>query len=331
MSALKQLAASIATTAADYRKDELGPFTAEHVMRWVGQLDDEDQLPVLSELDHVLKKTYFAEAAVTNFLEHLAKEPKIVGSEAAGFWKGTGVLDIQQGGNSQTDMLGRFETVLKKQLGITLADCKASSGNFVYVDDAIFTGNRVRRDMEPWIESAAPVKATVHVIVNALHAGSYYAAQQLDKAAKKAGKDVTITWWRARGVENRKSYRNQSEVLWPSELPESGDDEVSEYLKTLRDAGYPHEKRAKGGTPKDGVFSGEEGRAVLERVFLKAGVRIRSICPNLKESARPLGYSLLKTLGFGATVVTYRNCPNNCPLALWAGDPWYPLFRRKTN
>ena len=55
------------------------------------------------------------------------------------------------------------------------------------------------------------------------------------------------------------------------------------------------------------------------------------MCPYLKESARPLGFSLLKTLGFGATVVTHRNCPNNCPLALWAGDPWYPLFRRKTN
>ena len=97
------------------------------------------------------------------------------------------------------------------------------------------------------------------------------------------------------------------------------------------DAGYPPEKRAKGGTPKDSVFSGEEGRALLERVFLESGVRIRSICPHLKETARPLGFSLLKTLGFGATVITYRNCPNNCPLALWAGDPWYPLFRRKTN
>ncbi|MCZ2075826.1 MAG: hypothetical protein LC130_12610 [Bryobacterales bacterium] len=49
------------------------------------------------------------------------------------------------------------------------------------------------------------------------------------------------------------------------------------------------------------------------------------------SNARPLGYAALKTLGFGATVVTYRNYPNNCPLGLWAGSPWYPLFRRKTN
>jgi hypothetical protein len=331
MNTLEQLAASISTTAADYRKYELGPLTPNHVTTWVHQFDPEDCLPILTELDHVLKKTYFSEAAVTKFLQELATEPKLVGADPVAFWKAAGVLDIQQGGNSQTEMLERLEAVLKGQLGITLKECKSSSGNFVYLDDAVFTGNRVRRDLEPWIESSAPQKATIHVIVNALHAGSYYAAQQLDKASKKAGKDITVTWWRVRFIENRKFYRNQSEVLWPSELPEDEEDEVARYAKVLSDAGYPPEKRAQGGTPKDGVFSGEAGRALLERVFLKAGVRIRSICPNLKESARPLGFSLLKTLGFGATVVTYRNCPNNCPLALWAGDPWYPLFRRKTN
>lgn len=301
-------------------------------MTWISQFDHEDRIPVLAELDHVLKKTYFSEAAVTEFLEGLAKEPKLVGSDPAAFWKSAGILDIQQGGNSQTEMLERFEAVLKTRLGLSFADCQALSGNFIYLDDAIFTGNRVRRDLEPWIQDLAPQKATVHVIVNAIHAGSYYAAQQLDVAAKEAGKAVTITWWRARPViENRKYYRNQSEVLWPCEFPENGEDEISAYVKTLKDAGYPPEKRARGGTPKDGVFSGEEGRAALERAFLKAGVRIRSMCPYLPANARPLGYATLKTLGFGATVVTYRNCPNNCPLGLWAGDPWYPLFRRKTN
>jgi hypothetical protein len=40
---------------------------------------------------------------------------------------------------------------------------------------------------------------------------------------------------------------------------------------------------------------------------------------------------VLETLGFGSLIVTFRNCPNNTPLALWAGDPWYPLFPRITN
>ncbi len=303
MSTIQELAASIAATATDYRNDELGPFPAEHVTRWTEQFSAEDRLGLLAELDHVLKKTYFSESVVTDFLQSLAKESKLVGGDPVGFWRGAGVLDIQQGGNSQKEMLERFGAVLREQFGMDLQDCAGTSGNFVYVDDAIYTGNRVRRDLEPWISGGAPVKATVHVIVNALHAGSYYAAQQFDKAVKAAGKDITFTWWRAKSVENRKFYRNQSEILWPSEIPEEGP--VAAYVKTLSDAGFPPEKRAKGGTPKDSVFSGEEGRALLERVFLESGVRIRSMCPNLKESARPLGFSLLKTLGFGATVVTY--------------------------
>ena len=79
-----------------------------------------------------------------------------------------------------------------------------------------------------------------HVIVNALHAGSYYAAQQLDKSVKGAGKEITFTWWRAQTIENRKFYRNQSDVLWPSEIPDDG--AVAAYVKTLSDAGYPPEK-----------------------------------------------------------------------------------------
>lgn len=55
------------------------------------------------------------------------------------------------------------------------------------------------------------------------------------------------------------------------------------------------------------------------------------MCPYLNEYQRPLGNMVLETLGFGSMLVTFRNCPNNSPLALWAGDPWYPLFPRKVN
>lgn len=331
MSNLEQHAQSIAETAADYRIEELGEFTTDHVMRWVDQFDSYDQLPMLAELDHVLKKTYFSEPGVTEFLEHLAKEPKLVGNDPAAFWKSAGILDIQQGGNSQKDMLQRFNLALQQTVGISLDECDSSSGNFIYLDDAIFTGNRVRWDLVPWITDAAPKAGTLNVIVNALHlGGEFYAGNELKKAYSEAGKNIETRWWRVRSVENRKYYKDSSEVLWPTSIPE-GDENIDAYVQILTNAGFAPQKRVKRYTPKDGVFSGEEGRAALERAFLKAGVRILSMCPYLPDTARPLGYSKLKTLGFGATVVSYRNCPNNCPLALWVSDPWYPLFRRKTN
>ena len=331
MSTLKQYAKSIAATASDYRKDELEPFVADHVLKWAEQLDAEDQLPTLAELEHVLKKTYFSEAGVTKFLSSLVKNPKLTGGNPAKFWKSAGVLDIQQGGSSQAELLERFNAVLQAQTGIDVQECEAATGNFIYLDDAIFTGNRVLYDLQPWIENEAPQKAKVYIVVLALHeGGDYYALGKLREAAQRAGKTIQTEIWSVRRIENRKYYKNASEVLWPAKLPE-GNDELDAYVQILKDAGYPPEKRVQGSTPKDGVFSGEAGRAALESSLLKAGVQVRTMCPNLKDTARPLGYSKLATLGFGATFVTYRNCPNNCPLALWAGEPWYPLFRRKIN
>lgn len=333
MPTLEQYAKSVAATAGDYRKGELDePFTDTHVLTWVRQFDEEDRLPTLAELDHVLKRTYFSETRVANFLSNLVKNQKLTGGDPAKFWKSAGVLDIQRGGSSQTELLQRFDAVLQEQIGIGLQECDASSGNFLYLDDAIFTGNRVLYDLQPWIESTAPAKAKVYIVVLALHeGGDYYATQRLGQAAQRAGKTIQTTpIWSVRRIENRRAYKNGSEVLWPAALPE-GDEEIDAYLQMLKDANHPFENRVQGGTPKDDVFSGEAGRAALETSLLKAGVKVRSMCPYLPDTARPLGYSKLMTLGFGATVVTYRNCPNNCPLALWAGDPWYPLFSRKTN
>jgi hypothetical protein len=51
-----------------------------------------------------------------------------------------------------------------------------------------------------------------------------------------------------REIENRKYYKDTSEVLRPASFPV--DDELAAYVETLTDAGYPPEKRRKGSTPK---------------------------------------------------------------------------------
>ncbi len=49
---------SISDTISDYRAGELPTPTPRHVNRWISQFDDDVQLPMLAELDHVFKKTY---------------------------------------------------------------------------------------------------------------------------------------------------------------------------------------------------------------------------------------------------------------------------------
>ena len=68
------LLASIATTIADYQAGELEKPTADHVDRWVRQFSKDVQLPLLRELDHVFKNTYFKRDYVAAFLVECASD-----------------------------------------------------------------------------------------------------------------------------------------------------------------------------------------------------------------------------------------------------------------
>jgi hypothetical protein len=322
-----ELLASIASTIADYRYGAIEVPDADHVETWVSQFDDDAQTPILVEMDHVLKKTYLPKKAVKQFLKQLAANEQLATDDPCGFWRDIAFLDIQGGGNSQRDMLAMFDKVLQKQCGFGVADCGATHAAFLYLDDAIFTGNRVLNDIRSWLQGAAPKKSKLHVVTVAYHrGGQWYTSQEIEKAANGVGKSVDISWWRCLEIEDRKSKIDVSDVLRPASLP--ADTLMTAYVQALR---YPPVLRTPDNVGENGFFSSEAGRHLLEQEFLKAGLHIRSICPNLNKYQRPLGNMVLDTLGFGSLFVTFRNCPNNCPLALWAGDPWYPLFLRKTN
>jgi hypothetical protein len=321
------LLASIAATTADYREADGEAPTPERVERWINQFDAAVQLPILREMDHVLKQTYFSRDGTRKFLAGLFQTEKLVGEDPCSFWNGVKFLDIQGGGASQKEMLALFSKVLEKQCGFDAAACGAAPHAFVYLDDAIFTGNRVRRDLETWIAQQAPAEAKVHVITIALHSGGqYYANGKIKEAARAAGKSIDLTWWRAIELEDRRAHTTTSDVLRPVAIPD--DEGVQAYVAAMR---YPPNLRTAGNVGGNGIFSSDAGRQLLETEFLKAGVRIRQMCPHLNQYQRPLGNMILDTLGFGSLIVTFRNCPNNAPLALWAGDPWVPLFPRTTN
>jgi len=87
------------------------------------------------------------------------------------------------------------------------------------------------------------------------------------------------------------------------------------------------------------VFSDEQSRIVLESELLKVGFKLITYTDydaggEIHSKLRyPLGFASGGFgLGFGAMTITFRNCPNTVPLALWmeAGG-WTPLFRRKLN
>lgn len=327
MSQRIDLLASIANTIQDYRNGSLPQPIPEHVDRWVQQFDAAVQLPILQEIDHVLKKIYFSKEDVAKFLRGAMRTAKLTGDRPDRFWRSANFLDIQGGGSSQTDMLALFSEQLEDEHGFGIDDCGQGDEVFIYLDDGIFTGNRVRRDLENWIRDHAPAQAKVHVICIALHSGGqYYAGGKIQDAIRASGKSIGITWWRAVELEDRRAKSTTADVLRPTVIP--NDPAVQAYVAAMK---YQPTLRTAGNPGTANLYSSDAAKILLEQEFLKAGVRIRQICPNLGDTQRPLGHMTLETLGFGSLIVTYRNCPNNAPLAFWVDAPWYPLFPRTTN
>lgn len=331
-----RLLESIATTVADYRSGELEAPTPEHVNMWIRQFAKDVQLPLLRELDHILESTYFTRKFVSKWLGNLVTNEKIAGTDPEKFWRSANLLEIQEDGDSQRAMLSLFGKSLRKRYKLRRKDCGSANGPFIYLDDALFTGSRVGDDLSDWIKSDAPQKAQVHIVVIVTHTfGEWKSLDRLKKDANSEGKDIEFHCWRAVSFENRKAYRNISEILWPAVLPD--DARLNAYIAEERK--FPFDSRTPGGKLKHDIFSSEDGRQLLERELLLAGLKIRSFSQDPSPAIRPLGFSPFG-LGFGAMIVTYRNCPNNFPLAFWWGDPeadpssplskWYPLFPRKT-
>ena len=278
MTERSDLLASIANTIRDYRAGEIAQPTPEHVDRWVKQFDTAVQLPMLRELDHVFKKTYVNKETVTGFLKGLVKNKKLAEGDPCTFWTGVHFLSIQQNGHSQKEMLEIFDAALHSQCGIRVKDCGKEGGAYIYLDDVMFSGNRVGNDLAKWIEEQAPANVTVHVVVTAIHAsGEYLVGKRIKQTIVDSGKKIDICYWRALNIENRKYYKNDSEVLWPCEVPD--DELVKQYL--AKPHKFPFEPRKPGG--KLGPFSSEEGRQLLERELLVAGVKIRSLSENRKK------------------------------------------------
>lgn len=322
---------SVAETIKSYRNDTLPEPTPEHVDRWLNQFTKDQQLPFLREFDHVIKRSFITKKNVETFLRNLVKNEKLAGKDPISFWSAARFLKIQQNGQSQKEMLKIFARCLEDECALDLAKCGNENGDYVYLDDVMFSGSRVGNDLEQWITEDAPQLAKVHVIVAALYTGgSYLVGRRLKEVIAKSGKTITINYWRALELENRKSYKNRSSVLWPSSIPD--EQEVQAYVALPTK--FPFEPRQAGTVVEP--FLSEAGRQVLESEFLIAGTKIRALSENPKQSMRPLGFSPFG-LGFGSTLATYRNCPNNAPLAIWWGNPevksgalhWYPLLPRE--
>jgi hypothetical protein len=331
---LDEVLKSIADTIKDYRRGEIAKPTAEHVKKWLRQFPTVKQTQIATEMNHLLAETYYSKAVVKEYLTSLVDCADLLdGKKPEKFWKKVNFIRVQQRSQSQSDLLDVLGGILHSRFGYWSRDCGSKSGPYFYLDDFIFTGSTVRREILRWLENEAPKNPRVHIAVLAYHSyGQYYAGRGIEPAVEELGGDVSF--WRAAVIEDRKASSSSCDVLRPRKI--YSDKAIREYAAEMS-----FEPALRDDRTTSQKYKSENGRRVLESEFLRAGLRIREFGESPERALRPLGFSSLDGFGCGAIVATYRNCPNNCPLAWWWGDPtaprghtlskWYPLLPRKYN
>ena len=77
-----ELACAISTIICSYRKGELSkPLDHNHVLKWVGQFDEEDRSVILEETLHILTRQYYSREAIEDSVDGiLCKIREQVGS-----------------------------------------------------------------------------------------------------------------------------------------------------------------------------------------------------------------------------------------------------------
>lgn len=181
----------IIRVAGCYRAGEIGiNFDEAHVYKWAEQFDEKVRLPLLNELAFVLEKTYVTRQTMKEFLRNLfnaIKSDNLKCNE----WKNINLLRIQQRGNSQQDMLSLFDEVLQEEChgAITVDDCSSRQAvNYVYIDDFIFTGLRLKTDLENWLINEAPKNINLYVVTYGSYAGFWYNKQSIEAVIEQLGK-----------------------------------------------------------------------------------------------------------------------------------------------
>jgi ankyrin repeat protein len=344
---LFRYAISIAITVKDY----FSPITPETVENWISQFDSKVQLTVLRELDHVLAETYISRSKMTSLVSLAINSQNIAKGHSgpAEFWRAATLIQPEQPGGSQSVLLGVFNEEFTRQYIATIGDSSGTNPTYVYVDDCIYSGVTILQGIKKWVDSAdCPDDADIYIVSLVRYSDAKWWEGELEGTLKIPGKNLRVKHFFGTNYDNASGGR--VDVIYPdSSTYAMFQSEIDKKTRNDKKNFQPRSGMASalpvdlGGTGLtrygSKVFSGEQGRAVLESELLKAGFKLATYTAydsggNIHSKLRfPLGFSFGGWgLGFGAMTVTFRNCPNTVPLALWmeAGN-WFPLFRRKLN
>ncbi|EJC1076388.1 hypothetical protein Q6U62_000275 [Vibrio parahaemolyticus] len=328
----QQLCAAIANIIDGYANNRYSLNDVAHVERWIEQFEEDERQIVLEETLHILQNHYITKEMFETFSEQIIDNQSLTGGNPQAFWTNASILDIQINGHSQQELNGIFCNILARKYNINNI-VNVESNTYFYVDDFIFSGNRIYSDIAHWVNEQAPRDCKIYFVTLGYYlSGQYTLSKRLNELFKEKG--ITYKFYRYPHLEleNRFKYRNRSERFWPTANVTS-EQTIRSYI-TQKNLTFTYRVPVQ---HTNKVFS-DLRREQYEQIMLKYGVKIVGFPQSNNVYVKPLGYDTWPTLGFGSAVFTFRNCPNNNPLPFWWGDPqapegnalkrWYPLLQR---
>jgi hypothetical protein len=324
---VEQQASALSSLLREYRRFDGVQVDADSVLRWVYQFDNEVRSGLLSGITDTLARNYIDVSRCRELLRQMFVSPNLTGGDPLRYWSTTEVIQDQERGRSQSLLVALLYDLAAEHFGAEFRFGCAGIVRSFYLDDFLFSGQRLQTDFSRWLarvrRSMAPPHLDIHLI--GVHLLGLHFFQQYAEAERMTAHGVTYRIFACLKYENRRRYRSESAVYWPSITASSvGFQAFDEGDLVLREVLNPAPNH-------EGV------RQLLERELLRMGCKIAASCRDRTRSLRPLGYSSFG-YGFGATCASYLNCPNNAPLALWwtaqtVGMPngWHALLPRRTN
>ncbi len=308
-----------------------------HVERWVHQFEPDEREVVVEGTKNLLTFGYFSRCRAHALVQQFLFDENVFTMEPQIGWLDTKFLSIQRHGQSQTAANTLAADIMYKDDDLCINDCGTSPSQYVYLDDFLFTGNTLLYDLLQRLPNVEHPR-NLYVFLYGGH------SQGLNYVRKRFYEHSVAELWNLQIMCSTVCSNDPSGVyegLWP--VDHQCDAATQSFIQRLQTHSLhtPRLFRSAFNHKRDRIFASNEQRHVVEKAFLRKGAYILSHCQEPKHEMRPLGFEKLESLGFGATLVSYRNVANNCPLALWWGDPeapagsplrcWLPLFRRRGN
>ena len=337
----EQTISEIVSIIRDYRLGEISRPDNAHVLKWINQFLPEYRSTILAEMLNILKKRYISLENTEEAIRAHFKSQEIFGDQPTESIQKAYYLDHQLYGESQASLVKMIKRIALSDYKVSPAEkVTSSTKTFIYWDEALFSGNRIKKDLEAFVEHYDITDAKIHVIVIFSHSqGFNYLAERCFESLEQ-NRRVKVQLYRFVGINNSSNPRKFG-TLFPSGPGQNAivrkycDDVIADRLSN----GGNYNLFRSFEVDEDDLFTSKEGREIVEREFLRVGVELLGDY-NPEEKIKPLGFSQFRGLGFGGMVVTFRNIANNCPIALWfnkeeiytgsySGLDWYPLFPRK--